>query len=938
MPRKTTQPATPSRVRPDPVIANLGRMVAIPPLRNIPDTTGLTAEMIIIWDQKKDRAPIVAFLKTILDLGRSEIQQSFEQSAPGSPAGAICVRQHSDLTDSILRALYALLHHHVYPTSHSLRGEQWAIAATGGYGRAELAPRSDIDLLFITGHKPSALIEQQIEFILYILWDLGFKVGQAVRSVDECIRQAKADQTIRTAMLESRIIAGNTTLYGEFRQRFDREVMTGNALGFITAKITETASRHQQMGDSRYLLEPNIKSGKGGLRDLHTLFWIAKFVHRVNHVDDLVDLGVLTPDEATSFDRAQNFFWVLRCHLHYLTNRAEDRLTFDRQPEIGKRMGYVDRAGAKGVERFMRHYFLTTREVGVISRIFINAIQREHASNPIRRLRQTILRRDIDGFAVDDGFLAIPSPDHFRQNPVDMIRIFRISQQNRIDIHPRTQRAMIRDLALINKSLQRNPRANALFVDILTDPLWNTETLRLMNDTGVLGKFIPDWGRIVGQMQYDMYHVYTVDEHSLRAVSFLHRIASGALARELPVATDVMRTLSARRALFVAMLLHDIAKGRNGDHSVLGAEIALALAPRFGLDAGETEIVSWLILEHLTLSRIALKRDLDDPKVAQDLGGRIQSLERLRLLLALTVADINAVGPGRWNEWKAGLLRRLYTQTEQIMSLQPGDAQPGRVSQHDYDALRIALGDWSDDTVADYVQSTPPSFWVAFAPDHHARLARLMREADQRQQPVALLTSHDVHRAVTEIAIYTHDRPGLFACLAGALSAAGANILDARIFTMDSGRILDVFTVIDAGPQGHAFDNREKLAKFSVLLQRGLDDPDAIHKAISSRHTGQSQRTDIFTVPPRVVIDNQASNHHTVIEVNGRDRPGFLYAVTHALTGLKLQISSAKIATYGEKIVDVFYVKDQAGFKINHESRLEEIRTTLMGVLQGMVS
>ena len=934
---KTKIPA-PSKSK-QPVIGNLGRMVVVPPLQTIPDTAGLVTEMSKIWQDKPERAELVRYLRGVLDTGRAEIQTLFENAPPNSPAGAVCVRQQSDLTDAVLRALFGVIHYQIYPSAHQSKGDRWAIAATGGYGRAELAPKSDIDLLFITAWKQSAAMEQQIEFILYVLWDLGFKIGQAVRSVDECVRQARADQTIRTAMLESRLIAGDTALYGDFRQRFDRDVMTGNAIGFVTAKTMETATRHHQMGDSRYLLEPNIKSGKGALRDLHTLFWIAKFVHRVNHVDDLVDMDVLTVDEATAFDRAQNFFWVLRCHLHYLTGRAEDRLTFDRQPEIGRRMGYTDHAGALGVERFMKHYFLTTREVGVLSRIFIAAIQKDLAATPIKKLRQSLLKRDIDGFPVLDGFLTVPAPDHFQHHPIDMIRLFRVAQQHKADIHPRTLQAMIRHLKYLKKPIRENADANALFLDILTDSHHHEPIMRLMNDTGLLGKFIPDWGRVVSQMQYDMYHVYTVDEHTLRAVGFLHRMASGEFARDLPVATDVMRTLSSRRALFVAMLLHDIAKGRHGDHSILGEQVALSLCPRLGLNAVETDLVAWLVREHLLMSRVALKRDLDDPKVAVDFAEKIQSLERLRLLLVLTVADINAVGPGRWNPWKAGLLRRLYYQTEQVMSLHPNPhdhqrgQQGGRISQNAYDALRQALADWSDAEVEAYARQTPPSFWLAFEAENHARLARLMRDADHRQQPVALLTTQDLNRAVTEIAIYTHDRAGLFSCLAGALAAAGANILDARIFTMDSGRVLDVFTVIDAA-SGHAFDSREKLAKFSVLLQRGLDHPEALHEAIAARRQTQAHRTDIFTVPPRVLVDNLASNHHTVIEVNGRDRPGFLYDVTHALTALNLQISSAKIATYGEKIVDVFYIKDQAGLKITHDSRLQDIKINLMNVLQ----
>src|SRR5437764_5217037 len=589
-----------------------------------------------------DRSIVLPPLREALAHGRAEIRRRFE--AEGNAPRAI--REQSFLIDQLIRVLHDFATERVYPLANAAVGEKLAIVAVGGYGRGELAHADDIDLLFLLPYKQTPHTEQVIEYLLYLLWDLGLKVGQSVRSVADCLRYAKADLTIRTALLEARYIWGEQPLFNELQQRFDGEILRGTAAQFVEAKLAERDARHVRVGDSRYQLEPNVKEGKGGLRDLHTLFWIAKYIYRIDDVAKLVELGVLSAEESARFERAQTFLWTVRCHLHYLAGRAEERLTFDLQTEIGGRMGYTDHAGTRGVERFMKHYFLIAKDVGDLTRIFCALLQIDHTGRQrLSWLRWGSRRRALEDFVIDGEWLTIPSEDFFKNDPVALLRLFHVAQQHNLDIHPRAFRAVTQSLRLVDGKLRENSEANRLFLEILTSKKDPETALRRMNEAGVFGRFIPDFGRVVAQMQYDMYHVYTVDEHTLFAIGILHKVETGQLKEELPVATQIMPTIQSRRALYLATLLHDIAKGRGGDHSVLGEQVAYKLGPRLGLTAEETETVAWLVRWHLLMSSTAFKLDISDPQTIQNFVERVQSPERLKLLLVLTAADIRAVGP-----------------------------------------------------------------------------------------------------------------------------------------------------------------------------------------------------------------------------------------------------------------------------------------------------
>ena len=881
-------------------------------------------------DTMKLRGLIVKELKGALDEGRLEVARRLDAKPT---KGREAVSAFAFLIDQILRVLYDATTHHLYPASNRSTGERLALLAVGGYGRGEMAPHSDVDIAFITPWKPTGWTEQVIESMLYSLWDLGLKVGHSSRSLDETMRMAKSDLTVRTALLEARYIWGDRALYEESAKRFDAEIMQGTARAFVTEKLEERDERHRRMGDSRYVVEPNVKEGKGGLRDLHTLFWIGKYVNRVRSVADLVDVGLLTQVELRQFQKAEDFLWAVRCHLHMITGRAEDRLTFDLQLETATRMHFTGRQGRSGVERFMRYYFLNAKIVGDLTAVFLAHLDDQLGAKG-RRYIPAMFRRPkkLDGFVLDRGRLALPDDEFFKADPVRLLEIFAVADRHGLAIHPSAMRTASRDAGLITAKIRRDPRANAAFMDVLTSPRDPETVLRWMNESTVFGRFVPDFRRVVAQMQFDMYHHYTVDEHTIRAVGLLAKIEKGDLAQDHPLMTTLMGKLISRRALYVAVLLHDIAKGRGGDHSVLGAEVAEHLCPRLGMTAAETETVAWLVRYHLLMSATAFKRDLADYKTILDFVEVVQSPERLRLLLCLTVVDIRAVGPGVWNSWKRQLLSDLYEAAEEVLRL--GHKQKGRSERvaAKQEALRQALGLTATDFAA-LAKRLPESYWIAEPEDILIHNAQHILASTGSQLSIA--AQYYPQRGATLITVYAADHPGLFYRIAGAIHLAGGNIIDARIHTTRDGVAVDNFLVQD--PLGGAFHSPDQLTR----IRNGIED------ALSNRHRMITRlearplprtRAEAFRIEPNVLIDNKASNRFTVIEVNARDRPALLFSLANALFQSKVTVHSAHVATYGERAVDTFYVTDLLGGKIESKGRLQTLERRMLEAAGGGVS
>ena len=879
------------------------------------------------------RANALQIFKAALYRGVAEIRGRFEHGIRGPEV----VQANAYLVDQLVRCIYDFANTHVHPDAPAIGREQMAVAATGGYGRGELAPFSDIDLMFLLPGDKTARLERVVEYVLYMLWDSGLQVGHATRSIDDCIRLAKGDLSIRTSLLEARWLWGDNVLFCGFEKRFRSEVVSGSGAAFVEQKLAERDARHERMGDSRYVLEPHIKEGKGGLRDLQTLFWISKYLYQVKDVRELVERGVFTDADVRQFRRAENFLWTVRCHLHYVAGRPEERLTFNVQELIASRLGYNDRSSGRGVERFMKHYFRITKAVGDLTRVLCAVLEDQHRKSRLRfRLpslsrRRSFFRRLPTGLKIVGDRLMVEGADAFQRDPVLLLRLFHEAQRQGIDIHPQALRWVHQNLHLIDAGLRGNSEANRFFMEILTHEKSAEQGLKWLSDAGVFGQFVPDFGRVVSQMQYDMYHVYTVDEHTIRAIGILNRVERGELKADHPAATTAFGEVRSRRALYLAVMLHDIAKGRGGDHSELGAEIARHLAPRLGLDDWETETVSWLVRWHLLMSRTAFKRDIDDWKTVGDFVDRVQSPEWLRMLLILTNVDIRAVGPNIWNAWKCGLLDELYYRALEEMEMtagQPAERQTMRVESAK-SKLRDRLTGWNDETREAYMARGYANYWLAFNTDEHVRHFELMRAAEELGKTLQIETRSHPLRQVTEITIYAPDHPGLFAQIAGAMSLSGASIVGAKVVTLANSMALDVFQIQDL--TGRPFDGDDRLERLTKRIEAAMvGQIQPAHEFREMRARALPSRTRVFKVPPRVIFDNKASASHTVIEVNGRDRPGFLYDVTSTLTADGLQIASAHISTYGARVVDVFYIKDVFGLKVENEQKLQRIEEHLL--------
>ena len=866
---------------------------------------------------------------------QSYVQHAFEHE---QITGLQAARLLGELIDGVVSALFK----HTMANADLVPAESLSIAATGGYGRGVLAPFSDIDLLFLTAEDPAPETLRVVEYMLYFLWDLGLKVGHATRSIQDCLTQGGKDTTIRTALLDARLLTGNETLYNDFYRRFRAACKEASAADYIAAKQAERAVRHRRYGDSPFVVEPNVKEGPGGLRDLQTLYWISRYVFATQTMGELADLGgILTQQEARHGRRAWEFLWTVRFHLHYVAGRAEERLTFDLQPVIGARMGYTRHGRQDGVERFMRHYFLTARAIAQLTRVLEPAILRAALGPPALEAKtdDALLAA---GFVLAEGKLLPQSGREFDVDPIQMLRVLQVARDRGLELHPLALRSFIQNERRA-VSLRGDPAAAAVFMDLLcgkepdrhrhgnTHPD-GARWLSILNETGFLGRYLPDWARVVGQMQFDTYHIFTVDEHTIEAVRVLNMLERGELASIAPIASELIDHVQSRRSLYLAMLLHDIAKGRGGDHSELGAEVALEVGPALGLTDEETETVSWLVLHHLLLSATAFRRDIDDPKTILDLADTIQSPERLRLLLILTVADMRAVSSKVWNGWKATLLRELYSRVAEVLegglATAERDIRVARAKQ----AVGELLTDRTAEEFEHFASLGYAGYWLSFDPETHARHARLILGAEKQRAPLTVDTQPLPARAVTEVTVYSADFAGLFSKISGALAVAGASIVDARIHTMTNGMALDTFWIQDAA--GGTFEAPHKLARLSVLIEQTLSGRlrlDSEIQRVSKILLGR--RMQAIHVPPRVVIDNHASHTHTVLEINGRDRPGLLHDLTAAVSQQGLQIASAHVTTYGVRAVDVFYVKDVFGLKVENERKLGQLREALLAAL-----
>jgi [protein-PII] uridylyltransferase len=852
--------------------------------------------------------------------------------------GLAVARLLAAVADEVVSALYDYTTTHRFRARNPTEGERLALVAVGGYGRGELAPSSDLDLLFLRAYKSTPFDESVTEFVLYMLWDMGLKVGHASRNVDECLKLAREDHTIQTALLESRRIAGDESLFEEFAARFRKDIADRDHGAFIAAKLKERDERHARAGASRYMVEPNLKEGKGGLRDLHTLFWLARRQYGFSHMRQYVEAGVFTKEQRNAFRRALEFYWTVRCHLHFLTGRGEERLTFDVQPELAKRLGYGARATQSAAERFMKRYFLVAKEVGVLTRVLCAQLEADNAKRAPRGLQRLLpaakLRtRAIEpGFHVEAGRLNIDSIEVFEQ-PANLLRLFAIADRNDLDIHPAALGAASRCVRALPPTWRQSPDACAAFLDVAASARKPGAALRLMNEAGVLGRFLPEFGRVVAQMQFNMYHHYTVDEHTLKAIDALSEIEHGWHKEQHPLASEIFAKIINRRALYLAMLLHDTGKGE-GDQQIEGEKSARAAGARLGLPKEEVDLIGWLVRNHLMMSDIAQKRDIGDPSTVSQFAASVGTVERLRLLLVLTVADIRAVGPAVWNDWKGQLLRDLYRLTE--AALHGGRSDEESVRAHMAGIAAEAKQQLLDDItgvdvegLSAWLDALDDGYWLNHDGEALAWHAREVMRARHSNGIPHIAARVRPAQGVTEVLVYTGDRPGLFASLASAISAFGADIAGARVHTSDSGVAFDIFSIQTSEHQAFGASDRRLLDSLTRRLTRA-----ALEDQPSAEARPASRRAAAFAIEPWVRLDNSITSHATVIEASGRDRMGLLAELARACAEAGVSINSAHIDTFGERASDVFYVQERGGGQMTDPHRIAALRDRLEHVLR----
>jgi [protein-PII] uridylyltransferase len=876
-------------------------------------------------DQIKERAAIVDVLRMANKSGREAIAHALKEDPMASRAAS---RSYCWLTDCLVQTIlhFATTHFHPLPTPTD--SERIAVYAVGGYGRGEMAPASDVDLLFLTPYKITPWAESVIESALYLMWDLKLKVGHASRTVKDCLRLAGSDFTIRTSLLEKRYLFGDEPLAEMLRTKLRTELFEGTAREFIEAKLAERDARHLKQGE-RYMVEPNVKEGKGGLRDLQSMFWIAKYLYQVDDAKELIEIGMLTEEEFDRFSQAETFLWATRCHLHLATGRATEQLTFDMQVEVAERMGYVDTGGRRAVEVFMQDYFLHATSVGDLTRIFLTKLEAAHAKSEAILQRLFKRKRKLkDGYSEVHGRLGIADEATFLQDRLNILRLFEEALRTGLLIHPDAMRLVTANLHLIDENFRNDPGARRLFLGLLLKHGAPERALRRMNELGLLPALIPEFEPIRAMMQFNMYHSYTVDEHIIQCISQLDKIERRELIEELPVASSILDGGVNRRVLYVALLLHDIGKGRDEDHSILGARIARTVAARLGLRPKEVDTVEWLVRYHLLMSDMAQKRDIADPRTVRDFAKAVQTKERLDLLCVLTVCDIRGVGPNTWNNWKASLIRALYRQTKRALE---GGLEDLNREQRGSDAkrnLREALSNWDPRDLKVETGRHYPPYWQGLHVTAHVVFANLLR--DLKSDEIGIDLHPDEDRDATRACFALEDHPGIFARLAGALALVGANVVDARTYTSNDGFTTAAFWVQDA--DGNPYE-ADRLPRMRDMIHKTLKGEVVARDAIKSRDKIK-KREAAFRVPTHITFDNEGSEIYTIIEVDTRDRPGLLYDLSRAFAASNVYINSAVIATYGEQVVDTFYVKDMFGLKFYSETKQRTLERRLKDAIE----
>ena len=782
-----------------------------------------------------------------------------------------------------------------------------SIIALGGYGRDELCPYSDIDLLILYSVKSKKWAKELTEHLLYFLWDLNLEIGHSVRTVDECIELSKDhDTTILTSLLDSRHIYGDEKLTKKLENKLYNELLPEYSNIFIDKKIAESKNRVRRYGGSVYLLEPNIKEGEGGLRDVHTALWVAQARYKIKNFRDLLNIGVINSKEHRVIEKCYNFLLSVRSQLHYLAKRREDRLSFDYQEKVARFFGYRD-AELRAVEKFMRVYYLRARLTNQQSeRIIESCIAKPRVSSESRRT--TYLE---NGFTIQGGRLSVTSRNVFKENPVNLIRAFEYANKHSVKMSKHLTWLIWENSIHIDDKVRRNSEFNGIFLRILKTAKNVSEILYQMNELRLLAHYIPEFGKIVCMVQHDAYHVYTVDVHSIFMVREIEKLTNYSYEEEFPLLTKIAESVEKRHVLYLACLIHDAGKGSGKDHSEKGARMAPVIAERMGLNKQESMQLEFLVKYHLIMPHFSQRRDLHDVSLIERFSEMVKSLETLILLYLLTFADMRSVGPDVWSNWKGMLLRELYLRTAKYLELgeytkESVEKRKERVIDK---VLKINKKQVSLKRTRNILDSMPDSYFSAHAPKAIANHIKIINKSDSDMTTDLV---HHPREEYDEFIFWGNDDKKLIYKICGVLTAGNVNILGARIVTTNDGRVLDVFYVNKLGKS--TSDEKEVWKIINANLIRVYKGKDDVEQLVSKRKSGTAFYEKVIPkYPPRIEIDNNSSDNSTVIDIYTHDRAGLLYDVAKTLDKLRLNINFAKISTKVDQVVDVLYVSTRAG-------------------------
>lgn len=858
--------------------------------------------------------PIAAVKRSIAH-ENTQLKQRFHPEL--SPTSLL--NEKADFMDNLLSACW----------KHFLgeESEHQSLIATGGYGRSELFPHSDIDILIVLNQDFTDKIQDGLSAFSNFLWDIGLKPGLRTCFTNECVAFALQDQTIFTSLLEMRLITGNIELFEKLSKQIINTQLWSSERFFL-AKMSEQEQRYSKFHDTAYNLEPNIKEGPGGLRDIQVISWVFKHHYNAKSLRELIKYGFLPGAEYDKLITARDILWRLRFALHSLTNRCEDRLLFDHQREMAILFGYTDNENNPDVEQFMQFFFKTVVDIERLNEMLLQLLN-ERLISSHENLIPTPITSNFSSIA---GYLEVSHDNVFQKNPLALLEIFLLLQQSPSlkGIRAGTIRLIRKSLDLIDDAFRHNKQANRLFIEILRQPRGITHQLKRMNRYGVLAAYLPDFANIVARMQYDLFHIYTVDEHTLFVIRNLRRFALDKHSQELPFCNNIFLLTPKPDILYIAALFHDIAKGRGGDHSTLGEKIAQDFCEQHDLSKQDTKLITWLVRNHLLMSMTAQRKDISDPDVIHTFALQVGSIQYLNYLYLLTVADIRATNPSLWNAWKDSLLKDLYISTHRALhrGLQNPVARSERIKENKKEANRelSKLGIHKAATTKSW-QHLSDDYFLRYSPDEIAWHTIAISASTEKELPLVLLRPQ-TQRGSAEIFVYTRNEPQIFSICTATLDHLGLTILDARIITTEDQYVLNSFQVLEQS--GEAINDLFREIHICDSLRQGLI---AKQVKISKNIHKQSRQAKHFPIETSVTFLESPSNKHTIIELITTDHAGLLSTIGKAFNELDIQLHDAKITTIGSRAEDMFYVTDQNNLPICDEQEQQRIRITIMRYL-----